>query len=137
MPPKIDPAKWYDGRGFVQGEVWLASDKYVSESLKAAFGLEVKNERPVLVVQNDRLNPVPQMPVILVAPITSQKRVFENDYPLKADGALLDRDSVIQLSLVHAIPKRALVKRVGKLGDADLRGVKDCLRRKFSFGLSA
>lgn len=131
-PPKIDPAVWNDGRGFVQGEVYLASDKYVSESLKVAFGLDVKKERPVLVLQNDRLNSVPNMPVILVAPITSQQRVFENDYPLKADGTLLHQDSVIQISLVQAVPKRALGKRVGKLKDVDLQAVKDRLRRKFA-----
>ncbi|MBI1894771.1 MAG: type II toxin-antitoxin system PemK/MazF family toxin [Candidatus Rokubacteria bacterium] len=131
-PPKIDPAAWNDGRSFIQGEVYLASDKYVSESLKTAFGLDVKKERPVLILQNDRLNAVPQMPVILVAPITSQKRVFENDYALQADGTLLHYDSIVQLSLVHAIPKRALVKRLGKLKEAELHAVKDRLRRKFA-----
>lgn len=131
-PPKINAAIWNDGRGFLQGEVYLADDKYVSETLKAAFSFEVKHRRPVLVVQNDRLNSVPQMPVILVAPITSQPRVLENDYPLKADGTLLERDSVIQLSLIHAIPKRALGKQVGRLKDTDLQGVKQRLRNKFS-----
>ena len=133
MPaPKIDPAVWNDGRGFIQGEVYLANDKYVSESLKSAFGLDVKKERPVVIVQNDRLNSVPQIPVILVAPVTSQRRVFDNDYPLTADGTLLHQDSVIQLGLIQPIPKRALLKRVGKLRDADLQAVKDRLRRKFA-----
>jgi len=80
-PGKIDPAVWRDGRGFLQGQIYLADDKYVSDALKTAFALEVKQRRPVLIVQNDQLNSVPQMPVILVAPITSQTRVYENDFP--------------------------------------------------------
>lgn len=131
-PVKIDPAVWRDGRGFVQGQIYLANDKYVSLALKVAFDLDVKQYRPVLIVQNDQLNSVPQMPVILVAPITSQQRVYENDYPLRADGTLLDKDSVIQVSLIHALPKRALSKLVGKLKDEDLRAVKERVRRKFS-----
>ncbi len=131
-PGKIDPAVWRDGRGFVQGQIYLADDKYVSEALKAAFNLDVKQHRPILIVQNDQLNVVPQMPVILVAPITSQRRVYENDYPLRADGTLLDKDSIIQLSLIHALPKRALTKLIGKLKDDDLRAVKERIRRKFA-----
>lgn len=129
--PKIDPAVWRDGRAFVYGQVYLADDKYVSEALKVAFKLEVKQQRPVLIVQNDQLNSVPQMPVVLVAPITSQNRVYENDYVLRADGTLLDKDSVIQLSLIHALPKRALARLVGRLKEEDLRAVKERLRRKF------
>lgn len=131
-PPYIDPAIWRDGRGFVQGQIYLADDKYVSEALKTAFNLDVKQRRPVLIVQNDQLNSVPQMPIILVAPITSQPRVYQNDYALRADGTLLDKDSVIQLSLIHALPKRALIKLVGKLKDEDLRAVKERIRKKFS-----
>lgn len=127
----FDPSQWNDGRSFLQGEVWLADDKWVSAILKAEMGLEVKGRRPVVVLQNDKLNAVPQMPVILVAPITSQARVREGDYFLKADGALLERDSVIELSLIQPVPKRALAKRVGKLKDDELRTVKDLLRRKF------
>lgn len=128
----FDPKAWHDGRGFVQGQIYLADDRYVSEALKTAFGMDVKKSRPVVIVQNDRLNSVPQTPVILVAPLTSQVRVMENDYVVRADGKLLDKDSVIQLSLVQPIPKRALTKFIGKVSDADLQKVKECLRRKFA-----
>jgi mRNA-degrading endonuclease toxin of MazEF toxin-antitoxin module len=130
--PKLDPSAWRDGRGFVYGQIYLADDKYVSEALKAAFQLEVKHQRPVVIVQNDALNSVPQMPVILVAPLTSQLRVYENDYALRADGTLLDRDSVIQVSLIHPLPKRALLRLIGRLKEDDLRAVKEKIRRKFS-----
>ncbi len=127
----FDPSQWNDGRSFLQGEVWLADDKWVSAILKGEMGLEVKGRRPVVVLQNDKLNAVPQMPVIVVAPITSQARIREGDYFLKAEGALLERDSVIELSLIQPVPKRALAKRVGRLKDEDLRALKDLLRRKF------
>jgi len=127
----FDPSQWNDGRSFLQGEVWLADDKHVSAILKGEMGLEIKQRRPVVVLQNDKLNAVPQMPVILVAPVTSQTRLREGEYFLKADGTLLERDSVIELSLIQPVPKRALAKKVGRLSDDDLRGVKDLLRRKF------
>lgn len=41
----FDARAWHDGRGFIQGQIYLADDKYVSEALKAAFGLELKRSR--------------------------------------------------------------------------------------------
>jgi len=128
----FEPKAWHDGRGFVQGQVYLADDRHVSEALKSAFGMEVKKSRPIVILQNDRLNSVPQVPVILVAPLTSQARVMENDYVLRADGKLLEKDSVVQLSLLQPIPKRALTKFIGKVSGDDLRAIKELLRRKFA-----
>jgi hypothetical protein len=41
----FDARAWHDGRGFMQGQIYLADDKYVSEALKAAFGMELMKSR--------------------------------------------------------------------------------------------
>ncbi len=126
-----DPTQWVDGRRFVQGQLFWATDKYVSENVKAAFGLEEKSRRPVIILQGDATNGLARMPVILVAPLTASGQPFGLDYALPAGSAGLKKDSVIQLSLIQPIPKKALEEYIGAVQEPHLEAIRERLARKF------
>lgn len=132
MPQKPhDPSQWIDARQFVQGEVYWADDKYVSETVKDLFGLQEKGRRPVMVVQGDAANSVPRVPLILVAPLTASGRALGLDYALPAAVTGLKRDSVVQLSLIQPIPKKALEQYVGTIQGSHLEEIRARLAQKF------
>jgi len=128
---RSDPTQWIDGRKFVQGQLYWATDKYVSDTVKAAFGLEEKGRRPVIILQGDATNSLPRMPVILVAPLTASGKPFGLDYALPAGSAGLRKDSVVQLSLIQPIPKKALEEYIGAVQEPHLRAIRERLAQKF------
>ena len=128
---KSSLGQWFDGRKFVQGQVYWANDSYVSETVKQVFSLQVKGRRPVLIIQDDGANSVPRMPLILVAPLTASGRPLGLDYTLPAGIAGLDRKSVVQLSLIQPIPKRALEAYIGAVPQPHLKAIRERIAQKF------
>ena len=84
--------------------------------------------RPALVIQNDVGNRF--SPNLIVAAISS--KVPAKDYPtnhrLRAGTAGLDRDSVVLGSVVLTIPQSSVLRRLGRLDEADMQAVDACLR---------
>jgi mRNA-degrading endonuclease toxin of MazEF toxin-antitoxin module len=101
------------------GEVYWADDSQVSQNLKAALGMVLKDARPVVVVQA-----VPNQPknagLVLVCPLTTGDRRTHLDVIKPPGEAGLAEASVIQTPLVFPIPKDALNRFAGTLSPQTL-----------------
>ena len=87
--------------------------------------------RPVLVLQNDEDNMDERYPIVLAAPITTQKvdRLYEQDVFLPQGEADLDRESKVLLGLTRAFLKKDLASYVGQVRPEVMREVEIKLLR--------
>jgi mRNA interferase MazF len=91
----------------------------------------VEKVRPVLVLQNDEDNTDERYPIVLAAPITTQKvdRLYEQDVLLPRGEAGLDRESKVLLGLIRAFLKKDLADYVGQVSPEVMREVEIKLLR--------
>ncbi len=97
-----------------RGDVWLAD-------------VPGDKRRPVLVLTRDSV--LPRLTTILVAPITTRVRQIPTEVRLGRSHGL-DRDCVANFDNITPLPKRALVRRVGGLGQRDLAAA--CASARFA-----
>ena len=119
---------------FKVGEVWTADDKGINPHLKKYFGWSIKESHPVLIVQNNPENYNPLSLLILVAPITSFKSkvlLTTFDLILKKSEAKLNKDSVVHLSQIFAIPKIMFRKKLGTISESNQKIIKTRLLQLF------
>lgn len=83
---------------------------------------------PALVIQNDVGNRF--SPNLIVAAISSKApaRDYPTNHRLRAGTAGLDRDSAALGSVILTIPQSSVLKRLGRLDEADMQAVDACLR---------
>lgn len=92
-------------------------------------------ERPVIIVQNDEDNENQTYPLVIVAPVSTQKvdRIYKQDVLLpKGMGGLSD-DSKALVGIVRTIQKIDLVRRLGRLPKAKLEEINLKLLRQMGF----
>lgn len=130
---KEELKKIYVPGEFNQGEVWIADDKHISSELKRFLGWKEKESRLVVIVQSDDGNKNPYSTIILVAPLTSKSKPTTLDIPLKSGEANLEKDSVIQISLIQPVPKAIMRQKIGNLSDEKLELMKTRILQKFGF----
>jgi mRNA interferase MazF len=82
--------------------------------------------RPVLVVSHNAFNNWP-VGLVIVVPITSQRRGFAHHVPVVGGG--LDRPSFAMPEYVRSITQRRLQRCLGSAGTSTLATVDDWLRR--------
>ena len=95
--------------------VWLAN-------LDPVIGSEQGKTRPVLVLSGTKLNQI--LPVVNVLPITSRKRnrrIYPNEALIPPETAGLDVESIVLCYQIRTIDKQRLIKRLGVLGETNLR----------------
>jgi mRNA interferase MazF len=95
--------------------IWLAN-------LDPLVGSEQGRTRPVLVLSDTRLNHI--LPVVNVLPITSRKqnrRIYPNEALIPGGTAGLDVESIILCYQIRTLDKQRLIKRLGVLGETNLR----------------
>jgi len=110
-----------------RGEVYLVVYTFPHE--------QMAKERPILILQTDLDNANDRYPLVLAAPITTQKteRIYEQDIFLPAGEANLKQDSKVMLGLTQPFPKAHLGKRLGRISDGRMRLVEIKLLRLFGF----
>ena len=110
-----------------RGGVYMASYVFPHEAGEPG----VEKVRPVLVLQNDEDNMDERYPIVLAAPITTQKvdRLYEQDVFLPQREAGLDRDSKVLLGLIRAFLKKDLTGYVGQVSPKVMREVEIKLLR--------
>lgn len=98
-----------------------------------AGGNEVQKQRPILILQNTEDTRNSYYPLVLAAPITTQKtdRVYAQDVLLPAGEANLQRTSKVLLGLAQPFLKTHLGQRLGSLSPAAMREVDARLLRLF------
>lgn len=110
-----------------RGDVFMATYTFPHE--------QRAKERPILILQTDLDNANDRYPLVLAAPITTQKtdRIYEQDVFLPAGEANLKQDSKVMLGLTQPFAKRHLGRRVGRIPGARMRLVEAKLLRLFGF----
>ena len=105
-----------------RGEIWWAT-------LGQPFGSAPGYRRPVLIVQVDDFTESPIRTVVVVA-ITSNTRLAAapGNVLCSRRDTRLSKNSVVNVSQVATIDKRALLERVGVLTAAKFRRVEDGVR---------
>ena len=105
-----------------RGEIWWAA-------LGRPFGLAPGYRRPVMVLQTNEFNESPIQTVIVVA-ITSNLELAAapGNVLCRRRDTGLSKNSVVNVSQVATVDKRALLGRVGTLAGAKLALVEQGLR---------
>jgi mRNA interferase MazF len=105
-----------------RGEIWWAA-------LGSPFGSAPGYRRPVLVLQTDDFNDSPIRTVIVVA-LTSNLSLAQapGNVLCRHKDTGLSKDSVVNVSQVATVDKRALLERVGTLAAPKLAHVEEGLR---------
>lgn len=112
-------------RTFKQGEIYLADDRYVSTNLKQYFKWEEKATRPIMILEDSDRNKDRSATIIIVAPITATSPPTPLDIPIPRGTGKIQEDSVIQISLLHPIPKYCIGTYIGEVPIA----LKDQIRK--------
>jgi mRNA-degrading endonuclease toxin of MazEF toxin-antitoxin module len=88
-----------------------------------------------LILQTDADNDNPRYPLVMAAPITTQKteRVYEQDVLLPAGEANLEQTSKVLLGLSQPFLRKRLGRRYGRLSSPQQREVDIKLLRLFGF----
>lgn len=92
-------------------------------SLDPALGREISKTRPVVIVSNDKNNEFSGTVTIL--PLTSQhlERIYPFEVLLPKGMGNLPKDSKAKADQVRTLDKARIVKHVGDLGRAEMKGI--------------
>ncbi len=94
--------------------------------LDPTVGSEMQKTRPCLVVSPDEMNR--HLSTVLVAPMTTKRR----NYPTRAKLTFNKKKGEVALDQIRAVDKKRLIKKLGKVGPATVRVVKNLLTEMFS-----
>ena len=101
-------------------DVWLVS-------LDPTVGSEIRKTRPCTIVSPDEMNGA--IRTVIVAPMTSAGRPWPSRVTVSFDGI----EGQVVLDQIRTVDRARLVKRLGRLSDAEARSVCDVLARLFAF----
>ena len=108
-----------------RGEIWYCD-------LGDAMGSEQQYRRPVLVLQNRKLNQA--SPTVIVAPITAQlKHPFMQAHYILDERCPLRERSMVLTEQIRTVDKRRLENYIGRLPGKDMLAIGRALR--YSLGL--
>lgn len=82
-------------------------------NLDPTVGNEVKKRRPAVIVSPDEMNR--NLPVVIVAPITSSKK----NWPTRADIKLGGKTGQIMLDQIRTVDKTRLMERIAAVDVAE------------------
>jgi mRNA-degrading endonuclease toxin of MazEF toxin-antitoxin module len=120
-----------------RGDIHLVGYSFPHEQDDDQTGALVAKERPVLILQTDLDNTNEYYPLVLAAPITTQKtdRIYEQDVLLPAGEANLREDSKVLLGLIQPFLKKRLGRQLGHVSADRMRLVDLKLLRLLGFAL--
>lgn len=115
-----------EARQFHRGDVLLVSLPFVTDLSQAKI-------RPAVVIQNDAGNRF--SPNLIVVAISSQipRRQYPTVFIVRAGSPAaarsgLERDSVVQASVIFTVPKGAAIRRLGRFNAAAMEAIDRCVR---------
>lgn len=103
-----------------QGDIFLAD-------LNPIKGHKQAGKRPVLVLQNDILNP--RLKTIIIAPITANLKAKDKLLTFFLDKKIskLKKDSVVLLFQIRTIDKNRLEYKISSIKEKDIQKIKEKL----------
>jgi len=116
-----------------RGEIHLVSYVFPHERADRTGEAIPEKERPVLILQTDDDNGNDRYPLVLGAPLTTQKtdRVYQQDVLLRAGEANLAHDSKVLLGLTQPFLKTRLGRTIGCVSARTMAQVEAKLSRLF------
>jgi len=113
----------------LRGDICLASFRFPHEE-----EIQTKH-RPVLIIQNDIDNESVNYPLVIIAPITTQKveRIYEQDVFIAKGEGSLEENSKVLLGAMQAVTKKALVRRLGSVYSETMERINLKLLRLLGF----
>lgn len=109
----------------LRGEVWLVN-------LDPTLGREQAGTRPALIISEDLFNQS-YADLVIVIPITSQKKNIRSHVPIAKGEGGLTLESYAKCEDVRSISKQRLKKKLGKAPALTIESVEEKL--KFLLGL--
>jgi len=110
-----------------RGELWLVN-------LDPTIGAEIKKTRPAVIVSNDAIG---RLPLKIIVPVTGWEQQFaQADWHVRLKAGKesgLTKDSSADTFQVRSVSEARLVRKVGKLTEAEMRQIENGLR--ISLGL--
>ena len=95
-------------------------------SLDPTIGAEIKKTRPCVVISPDQMNR--NMRTVLIAPMTSKGR----DYPMRVACQFENKPGEVILDQIRGVDKRRLIKRLGRVSDAEGQLILKVLMEMFA-----
>ena len=99
--------------------------------LNPVTGSEQGGTRPVVVIQNDTGNRF--SPTVIVAAITSNLSKARLPTHIIIDAGVLPGKSVVLLEQIRTIDKTRLIKKMGRLGEDDMRRIDGAISVSMGF----
>jgi len=96
-------------------------------SLDPAIGREMQKTRPAVVISPDEVNNI--LGTVIVAPITSNKRIF----PTRIAFDHLGKENYLALDHIRAVDTSRLVKKISVLNDDAARQLCSLLQELFAY----
>ena len=119
-----------------RGDVYWVTYAFPHEkSAEGKGGQGARKQRPIVILQNDEDNQNAHYPLVMAAPLTTQKtdRVYQQDVRLPAGEANLQRASKVLLGLTQPFLKSQLGQRVGRVSSAKMKEIDIKLLRLFGY----
>ena len=109
------------------GEIWLA--RFLN-----SVGHEYKKDRPVIIIQSDRLKPVPSTTTIV--PLTSNcKNRLSGDVLVAANKETgLYCDSITKIGHIYSFDRQRFIKKIGVVDEKTINKIKKYLLIHFDIG---
>lgn len=95
-------------------------------SLDPTIGAEIQKTRPCVVISPDQMNR--NMRTVLIAPMTSKGR----DYPMRVACQFENKPGEVILDQIRGVDKRRLIKRLGRVSDAEGQLILKVLMEMFA-----
>ncbi|MBM4456972.1 MAG: type II toxin-antitoxin system PemK/MazF family toxin [Chloroflexi bacterium] len=114
-----------------RGDVFTTSYVFPHERDITSGMSGIEKERPILILQDDAENADERYPLVLAAPLTTQKadRVYQQDVLLPAGEARLLQDSKVLLGMTQPFRKVRLSRQIGQVSPARMREIDLKLQR--------
>jgi mRNA interferase MazF len=91
-------------------------------SLDPSLGYEVKKTRPGVIISPDEMND--NIGTVIVAPMTTKS----HDYPSRVRLRFMKKEGWIMLDQLRCIDKGRLVKKLGAVGEREIREIKAIIK---------
>ncbi len=94
-------------------------------ALDPTIGHEVKKSRPGVIISPDEMNNY--IGTVIIAPMTTKSR----NYPSRVEIKFMKKDGWIMLDQIRCIDKSRLVKKLGSIGEKDIKRIKETMKEMF------
>jgi mRNA interferase MazF len=94
-------------------------------ALDPTIGHEIKKTRPGVIISPDEMND--NIGTVIIAPMTTKS----HDYPSRIGIKFMKKEGWIMLDQIRCIDKSRLVKRLGSIGEKEIKKVKETMKEMF------